>query len=133
MSVQAYECLFILDSNHYARDAQGLGQQISNLIEGAGGEVLVSRLWTEQKLAYPIDGHKKGTYWLTYFHLESTKLGQFKRACALNESIVRSLTLKLDPRLVDVLVAHARGERLPEELEGGEEEGAEPAAVGEEA
>ena len=37
------------------------------MIEEAGGEMLVSRLWEERRLAYPIEGHRKGTYWLTYF------------------------------------------------------------------
>jgi small subunit ribosomal protein S6 len=60
-------------------------------------------------LAYPIDGHRKGTYWLTYFRIESTRLSEFNRACQLNDNILRNLTLKVDPRLVDTLVAHASG------------------------
>ena len=30
----------------------------------------------------------------------------------MNEDIVRNLTLKVDPRLADALVAHAKGERV---------------------
>jgi len=36
-------------------------------VKSVGGELLASRLWNEQKLAYPINGHRKGAYWLTYF------------------------------------------------------------------
>jgi small subunit ribosomal protein S6 len=105
-----YECLFILDSNRYARDPGGVSGTIPQMIEGLGGTILANRLWNEQRLAYPIDGHLKGTYWLTYFEFESTRLPELDRACHLNEAVVRKLVLKIDPRLVDAMVAHARGE-----------------------
>ena len=72
-----------------------------------GGEMLASRLWEERRLAYPIDGHRKGTYWLTYFKLDSTKLADLNRQCQLSDSIVRTLFLKVDPRISDALVSHA--------------------------
>lgn len=113
-----YECMFILDSNNYARDPSGVSGRIPKMVAQFGGEVLASRLWNEQRLAYSIKGHRKGTYWLSYFRMDSTKLAAFRRACQLNEDIIRSLMLKVDPRLVETLVAHARGEvvrRRPEE------------------
>jgi small subunit ribosomal protein S6 len=69
--------------------------------------MLVSRLWEERRLAYPIGSHRKGTYWLTYFKLDPSKLTTLNRECQLNEAIVRSLVLKIDPRIIDTLVAHA--------------------------
>jgi small subunit ribosomal protein S6 len=113
LAQNVYECLFILDSNRYARDPNGVSGAIPEMVEKFGGEVLANRLWTEQRLAYPINGHRKGTYWLTYFRLESTRLSEFNRACQLNDNILRNLTLKVDPRLVDTLVAHATGKASP--------------------
>jgi small subunit ribosomal protein S6 len=109
LAQNVYECMVILDPNKYAQDPGGLGGAIPNLVAKCGGEVLVSRLWQEQKLAYPIDGHKKGAYWLTYLRLDSGKLAEFNRELRINETIVRSLTLKVEPRLVDALVEHAKG------------------------
>ncbi len=109
MAQNVYENLVILDSNKYAQNPAEVGAQIPNLVAKFGGEVLVSRLWNEQKLAYPIDGHKKGTYWLTYFRIDSLKLIEFSREIRINETIVRDMTLKVDPRLVDALVEHAKG------------------------
>ena len=77
-------------------------------------EVLASRLWDDgRKLAYPIEGHKKGTYWLTYFTLEPTRLHEVERACQLNEGILRHLFIKLDPRIAGTLVSVARGDAKP--------------------
>ncbi len=107
MAVNVYEGMFILDANRYSRDAANVSGQIPELIAAAGGEMLASRLWEERRLAYPIDGHRKGTYWLTYFKLDSGGLSGLTRQCQLSESILRTLFLKVDPRICDALVSHA--------------------------
>ncbi len=114
MAKNVYECMFILDANRYARDPNGVAAQLPEMIEKSGGEVLASRLWNEQKLAYPINGQRKGTYWLTYFRMEGGRIADFNRACRLNDNVLRNLTLLIDPRLTETLVAHARGEAKEE-------------------
>src|SRR5438105_9820884 len=101
--------MVIFDPNKYAQNPGGLGETIPDLVSRFGGEVLVSRLWQEQKLAYPIGSHKKGAFWLTYFRLDSGKLAALSRELRINEAIVRSMTLKVEPRLVEALVEHAKG------------------------
>jgi small subunit ribosomal protein S6 len=102
-----YEGMFILDPGKYGRDPGGLAQQINDLIAQFGGTVLAARLWDERKLAYPIKGHKKGTYWLTYFRMPGNNLTGFERQCEITEEIVRKLVLKVDDRIADALVQHA--------------------------
>jgi small subunit ribosomal protein S6 len=102
-----YEGMFILDSNRFGRDHETVSGQIPAMVEKFGGEMLVSRLWEERRLAYPINGHRKGTYWLTYFRLDGTKLPELERQCQINDDILRVLFLKVEPRIVDALVAHA--------------------------
>ena len=127
MASNVYECMFILDSNRYSRDPNGIAGQIPTMIEESGGEVLASRLWNEQRLAYPIQGQRKGSYWLAYFRMETEKVTDFNRACRLNDNVLRNLTLRVDPRLVDTLVAHARGEVVPAAEEAAEKAAAAPA------
>jgi len=107
VAVNVYEGMFILDSNRYSRDTAGVSGQIPDMIQKLGGEMLASRLWEERRLAYPIDGHRKGTYWLTYFKLDSSQLVALTRQCQLSESIVRTMFLKVEPRIADALVSHA--------------------------
>jgi len=55
--------------------------------------------------------------------LESTTINKLNRACQLNDGILRHLVIKIDPRLVDTMVAVAKGEVVPgaeETEEGGE-------------
>ena len=79
MADNVYEGMFILDSNRYGHDPEAVSGQINEMIQKPGGEILVSRLWEERRLAYPIKGHRKGTYWLTYFRLDSVRLTAIKR------------------------------------------------------
>jgi len=107
LAANVYEGMFILDSNRFGRDSETVSGQVPTMIEKLGGEMLVSRLWDERRLAFPIKGQRKGTYWLTYFRLESTRLDELKRQFQITEDIIRVLFLKVDPRIVDTVVAHA--------------------------
>ena len=108
MAQNVYEGLLIFDSNRYGHDSDGVSGQIPALIQKLGGEILVSRLWEDRRLAYPIKGQRKGTYWLMYFRLDATQLSEVKKQCQLNDNLLRVLFLKVDPRIVDALVEHAR-------------------------
>jgi len=102
-----YEGMFILDPSKYARDPAATSQQISDMVAQNGGTVLASRLWDERKLAYPINGQKKGIYWLTYFKMPGNGIAPLERQCEINDDIIRKLILKVDPRIADALVQHA--------------------------
>lgn len=110
MAKNTYESLLILDSNHYARDPGGISKLLEGLFTEAGANVLVNRLWMERKLEYPIKKHQKGTYWLIYSEMEGPVLDKLDRALHLCEPVLRQLTLKLDDRLVEPILANARGE-----------------------
>ena len=71
------------------------------------GSMLASRLWEERRLAYPINGHRKGTYWLSYFRVSGDQIAGLNRQCQITDEILRHLVLKVDPRIVDTLVSHA--------------------------
>ncbi len=116
MAQTVYETMFLLNANSYAKGPGTTAAAIDEIITNAGGEVLVSRLWNEQKLAYPVQGHRKGVYWLAYFRIDGTQLTKLNRACQLNDTILRHLTIKLDPRLVEPMIAIAKGQTPPQAL-----------------
>lgn len=102
-----YEGMFILDPTKFSRDPSAAAKQVDDLIAAHGGTVLAARLWDERKLAYPINGHKKGVYWLTYFKIPGGNLAPLERQAAITDLVIRKLILRVDPRLADVLVQHA--------------------------
>jgi small subunit ribosomal protein S6 len=108
-----YEGLFIFDSNRFARDREGLAREVEGYVEGAGGELLVSRLWEERRLAYPIRGQRKGAYWLMYFRLPTSQISVLTRQCEINDAVLRQLFVRLPDSLVEPILAHAKGEAAP--------------------
>ena len=127
MAQNVYECMFIFNANAYARNPAGVAKAVEDLVGSIGGEILASRLWNEQKLAYPIKGNRKGAYWLTYFRADSAEMTKFNRGCQLNDSILRHLSIRLDPRLVEPMVAVAQGKSPAAVEETAEEAEAKPA------
>jgi len=107
LSTQVYEGLFIFDTTKYAKDPAAVSNALAAVVKNLGGEMLASRLWEERRLAYPVEGQRKGTYWLSYFKLETKHLGTLNRQFQLDDNILRSLVLKVDPRIVETLVSHA--------------------------
>jgi len=112
MAANVYEGLFIFDSDLYAKGPDDVSSQVASIVEQLGGEVLLSRLWDERKLAYPIKGHRRGTYWLAYFRIDPSAVKDLTRQFQLSDSVIRFLILLVDPRLVDTLVEHARAGHL---------------------
>src|SRR5437588_10264244 len=135
MPANVYECMFLLDTNKVAGDVGAASKQLHAILERNQAEVLASRPWGERRLAYPVKGHKKGLYYLTYFRMAGKHLLDIERDVALTEMILRSLVLRVDPKHVDTLLAIARDEHAlalqvaPEPSGDGAESGPEDAEM----
>ena len=82
-------------------------KHVHDILTKHQSEIVASRQWDERRLAYPVDGHKKGTYLLTYFKTDGANLKEIVADCHLSDVILRELILKVHPKLVDHLVTQA--------------------------
>jgi small subunit ribosomal protein S6 len=131
MPANVYECMFLLDTNKVAGDVPAAAAQLKQILERNHAEILASRPWDERRLAYPIKGHKKGLYYLTYFKAEGKELKNIEHDLQLAELVLRHLVLHVDPKLVDIMLQLARDEHAlalqsVHEPEGGEGNGEAP-------
>jgi small subunit ribosomal protein S6 len=110
MAANVYECMFLLDTTKVAGDVPAAAKQITSLFERNEGEILASRPWDERRLAYPVKGQKKGLYYLIYVRTDGKNLINVERDIALNETILRSMFLRIEPKLVDTMLTLARDE-----------------------
>ena len=110
MPANVYECMFLLDTNKVAGDVSAAAKQLHAVLERNQAEVLASRPWDERRLAFPVKGHKKGLYYLTYFRTEGKNVVGIERDCALIEMILRMMVIHVDPKLVEAMLAMARDE-----------------------
>jgi small subunit ribosomal protein S6 len=113
MAANVYECMFLLDTNKVAGDVHNAEQQLLSLVQKHNAEPLAYRPWDERRLAYPIAKHKKGLYYLMYFRSEGKNLATIEHEIGMNEMIVRSLIIKIDPKLVETMLTLVKGEHAP--------------------
>src|SRR5215218_9058230 len=114
--------MFLLDSTKVAASWDDSVRHVHDILNKHESEIVASRQWDERRLAYPVDGHKKGTYLLTYFRVDGTKLHDIAADCRLSDVILRELILKVHPKLAEHLVNQAMTSTPSSEEEGHREE-----------
>ncbi len=122
MPVATYEGMFLLDSTKAAAAWDDTVKHVHDILTKHQSEIVASRQWDERRLAYSVDGHKKGTYLLTYFKTESANLKEIVADCHLSDVILRELVLKVHPKLADHLVNQAMTSTPNVDAEGASEE-----------
>jgi small subunit ribosomal protein S6 len=113
MPQNVYECMFLLDTNKVAGDVANIESQLLSLVQKHNAEPLAHRPWDERRLAYAINKHKKGLYYLMYLRTDGKNLAGIEHDIALNETIIRSMILKIDPKLVDDMLALVKSGHAP--------------------
>jgi small subunit ribosomal protein S6 len=108
MSIQHYECLFLLDPTKVSGNLDGAKNQLHTMMEKHGAQIVASRPWDDRKLTYPIKGHKKGQYYLVFYSCESTKLTEMQHDFRLNELILRHLVQLIPPKWLNEMMEVAK-------------------------
>jgi small subunit ribosomal protein S6 len=104
-----YEGMFLVDSAKFASDPDGVTTHVLGILERSGGTVVGHRPWQDGKLAYEVDGHRKGLHYLAYFKMPSEGVKDVNRACKLSEFVIRHLIIKQPQSLFDAMVAALEG------------------------
>ena len=90
-----YEAMFLFDPT-YGGTFENCEAEIGRLMERAGGEILFCRKWDERRLAYRIDGRKRGVYVLVFFKAPPDRIAPMERDAKLSEHILRLLVLRAE-------------------------------------
>jgi small subunit ribosomal protein S6 len=126
MPVNQYECLVMFDTSKLSGNQEAAKETVNATLTKYGCEIMASRNWDERKLAYPIDGQKKGLYYLAYFKADSSKIDPIQSDFKINESILRFMTIKIPTKWEEEMSAVAKDETrfayqsLREDADGGD-------------
>ena len=90
-----YETLFITDVSNGEEATQVTVEKFVNLIT-ANGEVLGVNKWGKRRLAYPINDMPEGYYTVVTHKCAPDFLAELDRLFNIDESIMRSMTVKLE-------------------------------------
>ncbi|RMF85697.1 MAG: 30S ribosomal protein S6 [Planctomycetota bacterium] len=85
--------MYLFDNNT-AHEWPAVEAEVRRLCERIDADLQVCVKFDERKLAYEINGHKRGTYVLTYFNAEPERIADLERDARLSEHIMRALVLR---------------------------------------
>ncbi len=86
-----YEAMFIVNATKAKEDYEPAEQACLDCITRHGGEIVKSIKWDTRRLAYPIQGVKRGTYILVHFNSEGDAIRRMERQARLSETVLRLL------------------------------------------
>jgi len=90
-----YEGMFVMDNRQANRDWDGSLEKLKSMLTKHGAEILRCEKWGERKLAYEMDGRRRGTYVLAFFNATGTAVNEIYRECELSELMLRALILQV--------------------------------------
>ena len=120
-----YETVFILDPGLEESRVNEEVERAAALIRDNGGTVDEVERWGRRRLAYEISRKRDGVYTLLRYHAEGPAVKELERRLRINESVLRALTVVVDPRYKEMLkqMAAAPPPEEGEEGAGGEGRG----------
>ena len=107
MPTTTYEGMFLLDSAKAAASWDEAVNHVHGILTKHNSEIIASRQWDDRRLAYPVRGHKKGMYLLTYFRTDGSNLKEISSDCRISDLILRELILAVHPKLAEHRVNQA--------------------------
>jgi small subunit ribosomal protein S6 len=109
-----YEGMFLVDSGKFAMDPDGVTNEILAVLNRAGATVVAHRPWQDGKLAYEINGMKKGLHYIVCFTMPGSGMKTLIRQCQLSETIVRQMVITHPQSIFDATVAAISGAAVPQ-------------------
>ncbi len=98
-TVQKYEIMAIIANSLDKKSAEAYAQeQFVQKVKSVGGTITFEDFWGERGFAYIIKKQKWGYYFVAQFELEKKELTELKTDWALENTIVRFMVSKVDPR-----------------------------------
>jgi small subunit ribosomal protein S6 len=104
-----YEGMFLVDSGKFAMDSEGVINDIMAVLKRAGATAVAHRPWNDGKLAYEINGMKKGLHYIVCFRMPGAGMKVLNRQAQLSETIVRHLVINQPQEVFDATVAIISG------------------------
>jgi len=124
----SYESMFIVSLANGEEAAKTTVSKFTNLV-AANAQVIKIDEWGKRRLAYPIEDMNEGYYAVVTFKNNGEFPAELQRLMNIDESVIRSMTIRLeyDAEKVAAEAPAAEPEAEPEEEPAPAEEAAAPA------
>jgi small subunit ribosomal protein S6 len=91
-----YEGMYILSAKLSDEARKKTFEKITHGISSRGGEIKCIHEQGRRKLAYEINGHREGYYYLVYFNLQPSSVKELWDEYQISEDLVRYVTMRTD-------------------------------------
>lgn len=89
-----YELMFIVSPTLDEASIKQVAEEMKNVITKAKGKIIDVKEMGQKDLAYEIEGHKKGYYFLLVVEADKEAVAEFNRVANVNEDVIRHLVIK---------------------------------------
>ncbi len=136
--MRRYELMLVIRPDVADDRAQAVIDRSTRTITGAAGQIIKVSPWGRRRLAYPIDGHREGSYHIVLFDAPPEVVTELEHGLNITEEVMRHLVTRIErppaarrsEREEDVDVAPPEDEPVPEgEFIDESESEAAPAAI----
>ncbi len=115
-----YEHVFLARQDLAAAQVEALTETFSKILADGNGNVATHEYWGLRSLAYRIAKNRKAHYVMLSIDAPAPAVAELERQVALNEDIIRYMTVRVDALPTEPSAMMKRGER---ERERGDREG----------
>ncbi|MCH7807776.1 MAG: 30S ribosomal protein S6 [Planctomycetes bacterium] len=108
-----YEAMFLFDPT-FGTSFENCETEVRRILGRADAELVFCKKWDERRLAYRIEGRKRGVYVLVYFKADPGRIPEIERDVQISECLLRVLVLKAEGVTTEMMerAVGARGDEI---------------------
>ena len=94
--MRRYELMLVLRPDLADDKVQASLERTAQAIAAGGGQIVKQAPWGRRRLAYPIDHHREGSYYVILFEAPATAIAELERGLLISEEVLRHLVTRVE-------------------------------------
>ncbi|MDG1137319.1 MAG: 30S ribosomal protein S6 [Phycisphaerales bacterium] len=110
-----YEGMFLFPQSATA-NLQAAIDHLKEVLEKCDVSIINFSKWDDRRLAYEIEGNKRGVYFLVYFNAPTKMIADLERRCNQSEEIIRMMVTRAENLPTEIIEANEGAQALADEI-----------------
>ena len=94
--MRRYELMLVLRPDLADDKVQASLERTARAIAAGGGQIVKQAPWGRRRLAYPIDHHREGSYYVILFEAPGDAIVELERGLLISEEVLRHLVTRVE-------------------------------------
>ena len=110
-----YEGMFLFPQSATANLQEAI-DHLKEILAKCETTIISFSKWDERRLAYEVDGNKRGVYFLVFFNAPTSKMSELERRCNQSEQVIRMMVTRAEHLPEETIKANEGAEALAKEI-----------------